>query len=39
VQGGAAPPLEQVTVSIDVERLTLAFPSGNAMVFRRSSRF
>jgi len=39
VQGGAAPPLEQVTVSIDVERLTLAFPSGNTMLFRRSSRF
>ena len=39
VQGGTAPPLEQVTVSIDVERLTLAFPSGNTMSFRRSSRF
>jgi hypothetical protein len=39
VHGGTAPSLEQVTVSIDAERLTLAFPSGNTMVFRRSSRF
>ena len=39
VQGSAAPPVEQVTVRIDAERLTLAFPSGNTMSFRRSSRF
>ncbi len=32
-------PLEPITVTIDVERLTLSFPSGNAMTFRRSSRF
>jgi hypothetical protein len=31
-------PLEPVTVSVEGDRLTLAFPSGNAMVFRRSSR-
>ena len=39
VQGSTAPPLEPVTVSVDVERLMLAFPSGNTMSFRRSSRF
>lgn len=30
---------EPVTVTVDIERLTLAFPSGNTMSFRRSSRF
>ncbi len=39
VQDRKAAPLEQVTVTVDVERLTLSFPSGNTMSFRRSSRF
>ncbi len=39
VQDRASAPLEQVTVTVDVERLTLSFPSGNTMTFRRSSRF
>lgn len=33
-----AAPAEPVTVTIDGARLTIAFPSGNSMVFRRSSR-
>lgn len=32
-------PLEPVTLTVDVERLTIAFPTGNTMTFRRSSRF
>ena len=32
-------PLEPITVTVEVERLTLSFPSGNSMTFRRSSRF
>lgn len=32
-------PLEPIMVKIEVERLTLSFPSGNKMTFRRSSRF
>jgi len=39
VQGRTAPALEPVTASVDADRLTLAFPSGNTMSFRRSSRF
>jgi len=39
VQNRATAPVEEVTVAVDVERLTLAFPSGNTMMFRRSSRF
>jgi hypothetical protein len=39
VQNRATAPVEEVTVAVDVERLTLAFPSGNTMSFRRSSRF
>jgi len=39
VQNRATAPVEEVTVAVDVERLTLAFPSGNTMTFRRSSRF
>ncbi len=39
VQDRKSAPLEQVTVTVDIERLTLAFPSGNTMTFRRSSRF
>lgn len=31
-------PLEPCTVTVEGDRLTLAFPSGNAMSFRRSSR-
>ena len=33
-----AAPAEPVTLTLDGERLTIAFPSGNAMTFRRSSR-
>lgn len=32
-------PLEPIAVKVEVERLTLSFPSGNTMTFRRSSRF
>ena len=39
VQTPATAPIEEVTVAVDVERLTLSFPSGNSMSFRRSSRF
>ena len=39
VQTRATAPVEEVTVAVDVERLTLSFPSGNTMTFRRSSRF
>jgi hypothetical protein len=31
--------LEPCTVTVEGERLTLAFPSGNSMSFQRSSRF
>ena len=31
--------LEPIAVKVEVERLTLSFPSGNTMTFRRSSRF
>ena len=39
IQNRATASLEEVTVAVDVERLTLSFPSGNTMSFRRSSRF
>ncbi len=39
VQDRQSAPVEQVIVTVDVERLTLSFPSGNTMSFRRSSRF
>ena len=32
------PPVEPVSVAVDGTRLTIAFPSGNAMTFRRSSK-
>lgn len=31
--------LEPIVVTVQIERLTLSFPSGNTMTFRRSSRF
>lgn len=33
-----AAPVEPVQIAIDGDRLTIAFPSGNVMTFRRSSR-
>ncbi len=39
VQDRLTATVEHVTVAVDVERLTLSFPSGNSMSFRRSSRF
>jgi len=31
--------IERITVAVEADRLRLAFPSGNAMTFRRSSEF
>lgn len=39
VQDRRTAPVEAVIATVDVERLTLSFPSGNTMTFRRSSRF
>ncbi|MGQ0735962.1 MAG: hypothetical protein ACT4QD_20190 [Acidobacteriota bacterium] len=39
IQGEATGTVERITVSVNGDRLTLAFPSGNAMTFQRSSRF